>query len=41
VNSMLTVCDEPGCWSPVTCGTPSTEGYRSTCRKHKPREENP
>jgi hypothetical protein len=34
---LLRVCDEPGCWDKATCGTPSPDGYRSTCGRHKPR----
>jgi hypothetical protein len=33
------VCDEPGCWRIVSCGTSTPNGYRSTCRKHKPKED--
>jgi hypothetical protein len=33
------VCDEQGCWEVATCGTPSIDGYRHTCLKHKPVEE--
>ena len=38
VNSMSVACDEPVCWEPVTCGTPTLNGYRSTCGKHVPRK---
>ncbi len=31
-------CDEDNCWQPVTCGTSTPGGYRSTCSRHKPRE---
>lgn len=30
-------CDEPECWQPMTCGTPTPNGYRHTCRKHAPK----
>lgn len=30
------VCDEDGCWEKVVAGTPSINGYRNTCSKHKP-----
>src|SRR5258705_10630499 len=30
------VCDEPGCKHHVKCGTPTPEGYRSTCYRHAP-----
>ena len=33
------ICDEPDCWEPGTCGTPTKDGYRYTCHKHKPKEE--
>lgn len=32
------VCDEPDCWLPVSCGTPTPTGYRSTCHHHYPRD---
>lgn len=38
-STAITACDEPGCWSESTCGTPTKNGYRSTCRKHRPTEE--
>jgi phage FluMu protein Com len=36
VNTIVSVCDEKGCWKRVTCGTPIKDGYRSTCGKHAP-----
>lgn len=36
VDSMRTVCDEPECRLPATCGTPTPDGYRQTCSKHIP-----
>lgn len=36
VNETYTACDEPDCWEPATCGTPTQSGYRSTCGKHIP-----
>ena len=30
------ICDEEGCIEPATCGTPTEEGYRSTCGEHRP-----
>ncbi len=39
VNYYRTACDEPGCWEPDTMGTPTENGYRRTCYKHRPREE--
>lgn len=38
VCSLALVCDEPGCNLPVTCGTPTPTGYRSTCHWHMPKE---
>lgn len=35
-NTMDIACDEPGCWRKVSCGTPTPNGYRSTCGEHKP-----
>lgn len=34
VNTIKTCCDEPGCWEPDDCGTPTAEGYRRTCGEH-------
>lgn len=39
IDCFSVVCDEPGCWRSVTCGTPTPAGYRSTCRRHKPEEK--
>lgn len=36
VETLECVCDEPGCWETVSAGTPTPEGYRSTCHKHAP-----
>ena len=36
VDCVIYACDEPGCWADVTCGTPTQDGYRSTCGKHRP-----
>ena len=36
VECLLTACDEPSCWKPATCGTPTAGGYRHTCGEHKP-----
>lgn len=36
IDSLFCVCDEPGCWEIVSCGTPTEEGYRSTCNTHDP-----
>lgn len=37
VNTLLLACDEPGCWATATCGTPTENGYRNTCGKHRPK----
>lgn len=37
VNCFESLCDEPGCFEPVSCGTPTPTGYRSTCGKHTPK----
>jgi len=36
IDSMRSVCDETDCWEEISCGTPTKDGYRSTCSKHKP-----
>ncbi len=36
IGTIIYVCDEPGCWKDSTCGTPTLEGYRSTCGEHRP-----
>jgi hypothetical protein len=36
IDTMRIVCDEPGCWEFVTCGTPEGDDYRRTCDKHRP-----
>lgn len=38
VECFCMACDEEGCWEPVTCGTPTSSGYRQTCSRHRPRE---
>ena len=35
-QTIRTCCDEPDCWEPDTCGTPTPDGYRRTCWRHKP-----
>lgn len=37
-TSLQIACDEPGCFRPVTCGTPTPDGYRHTCYEHQPKE---
>lgn len=37
-NCLVKVCDEPGCWRKVTCGTPVKGGYRNTCGVHRPKD---
>ena len=36
LEQLLYVCDEEGCNKTVVCGTPTQNGYRNTCGKHKP-----
>jgi hypothetical protein len=36
VECFRAACDQEGCWQPVTCGTPTADGYRSTCSRHQP-----
>ena len=35
---LFSCCDEPECGEMVCCGTPTPNGYRSTCSKHAPKE---
>jgi hypothetical protein len=35
VNEIRGTCDYPGCWEPDTMGTPTANGYRRTCWKHR------
>lgn len=37
IDCFLLLCDEPGCSNSATCGTPTPDGYRSTCHHHVPR----
>jgi hypothetical protein len=34
---ILVCCDEEDCWEQLTCGSPTPDGYRSTCGKHQPK----
>lgn len=36
-DTLGSICDEPGCIEIAGCGTPSDDGYRSTCFEHKPK----
>jgi hypothetical protein len=36
IRTLFAGCDEPGCTSIWTCGTPSPTGYRQTCGRHVP-----
>lgn len=38
-DTMPPICDEPGCLADVSCGTPTANGYRSTCSEHEPERE--
>ncbi len=33
-ESATMICDEPGCGKSVSCGWPSSAGYRNTCHTH-------
>lgn len=35
-DSCKRVCDAIDCWELATCGTPTSDGYRITCSRHKP-----
>ncbi len=39
INTTVYACDEPDCWMEVTCGTPTEDGYRSTCGLHAPKDK--
>lgn len=34
INSTVYACDYLDCWSEVTCGLPTNDGYRSVCGQH-------
>ncbi len=36
IDKTHAVCDEPDCWEPATCGTPTADGHRTTCGGHIP-----
>lgn len=37
IGTLQLVCDEPDCWQPCSCGTPTPDGgYRRTCFWHRP-----
>ena len=38
-STLSGACDEPGCWKPHTCGTPTWVGWRWTCGEHRPETE--
>lgn len=35
-GDIVTACDEPDCWEEATQGTPTPDGYRTTCYRHAP-----
>jgi hypothetical protein len=39
INTLYMACDEPECWKPASCGTPTENGYRNTCGEHRPKED--
>ena len=34
LKPLLSMCDEPGCYKPVSCGWPTEDKYRMTCLEH-------
>lgn len=38
LKPVLSLCDEPGCFDKVSCGTPTEEKYRWTCYVHYPKK---
>ena len=38
IGNFYDCCDEPECFEPASCGTPTQNGYRRTCLKHMPKE---
>ncbi len=36
--ALVFLCDEAGCKSEGSCGTPTATGYRRTCMTHYPKE---
>jgi hypothetical protein len=36
IDDARIACDEPDCWRDASCWTPTTDGYRQTCSKHRP-----
>jgi len=34
MKDLVGLCDEPDCFKSASCGWPSDEGYRHTCRDH-------
>lgn len=38
IDNFDLACDQDQCWENVSCGTPSSKGYRNTCGKHAPKE---
>lgn len=34
LKKVLGLCDEPGCFKPISSGWPSESGYRTTCLEH-------
>lgn len=39
ITDLVAACDEPGCWSPITCGTPVENAYHQTCWAHRQEQE--
>jgi hypothetical protein len=39
VNELARACYFEDCWQKVSCGTPTKDGYKWSCSKHKPEAE--
>lgn len=38
ISTVKYACAEEGCWELATCGTPTANGYKSTCGNHRPKK---
>ncbi len=36
VSTLEYACEHQDCWRPVSCGTPTADGYRQLCGQHFP-----
>ena len=39
LKPLLSMCDEPGCYKPVSCGWPTEDKYRLTCLEHMKKDQ--